>query len=208
MGVPAQAKALLDFRRCVISSYSYSQSFNHKYGLPFHSKVNKSYRGRRSCPIVVHGSAGAGRTGAYILLDLVLERMNKGAREIDIAATLEHLRDQRAGVVATRQQFEFVLMAVAEEVHAILKALPANTSGEKRELDKDPALSSTTKEPLKEDKAKEAAEEEAPTSSSKAAAKEKEKENDKKQQPKSKEPPKEQPKEQKTPAKPAKQAKK
>jgi len=74
----------------------------------------------------VHGSAGAGRTGAYILLDLVLERMNKGAREIDIAATLEHLRDQRAGVVATRQQFEFVLMAVAEEVHAILKALPAN----------------------------------------------------------------------------------
>ncbi|XP_030383233.1 uncharacterized protein LOC115630720 isoform X2 [Scaptodrosophila lebanonensis] len=143
MGVPAQAKALLDFRR----------------------KVNKSYRGR-SCPIVVHSSAGAGRTGAYILLDLVLGRMNKGAREIDIAATLEHLRDQRAGVVATRQQFEFVLMAVAEEVHAILKALPANTSGEKRDLEKDNA-----KEPLKEDKAQEeAAEEEAPTSSTKAAA--------------------------------------
>ncbi|XP_034126221.1 uncharacterized protein LOC117582529 isoform X1 [Drosophila guanche] len=164
MGVPAQAKALLDFRR----------------------KVNKSYRGRRSCPIVVHGSAGAGRTGAYILLDLVLERMNKGAREIDIAATLEHLRDQRAGVVATRQQFEFVLMAVAEEVHAILKALPANTSGEKRELDKDPAVnnSSSAKEPLKEDKAQEAAEEEAPTSSAKAAAAAaaaKEKEKDKEQ---------------------------
>lgn len=55
-------------------------------------------------------------SGAYILLDLVLARMNKGAREIDIAATLEHLRDQRAALVATRQQFEFVLMAVAEEV--------------------------------------------------------------------------------------------
>lgn len=92
-GIPASAKALLEFRR----------------------KVNKSYRGR-SCPIVVHSSHGAGRTGAYILLDLVLGRMNKGAREIDIAATLEHLRDQRAGVVETRQQFEFVLMAVAEEV--------------------------------------------------------------------------------------------
>jgi len=169
----------------------------------------------------VHGSAGAGRTGAYILLDLVLERMNKGAREIDIAATLEHLRDQRAGVVATRQQFEFVLMAVAEEVHAILKALPANTSGEKRELDKDPVAvgsgssttngsssTTTTKEPLKEDKAKEAAEEEVPTSSSKAAAvvaakKEKEEKQAKdqsKDQPKVAEP--------RTPAKPAKQAKK
>ncbi|KAH8298213.1 hypothetical protein KR018_011030, partial [Drosophila ironensis] len=193
MGVPAQAKALLDFRR----------------------KVNKSYRGRRSCPIVVHGSAGAGRTGAYILLDLVLERMNKGAREIDIAATLEHLRDQRAGVVATRQQFEFVLMAVAEEVHAILKALPANTSGEKRELDKDPLVAGTnnssnsnsnsasTKEPLKEDKAQEAAEEEAPTSSKAAAAKE---QKEQKEQQKSKETPsKEQPR---TPGKPAKQAKK
>ena len=39
-GIPTSAKALLDFRR----------------------KVNKSYRGR-SCPIVVHSSAGAGRTG-------------------------------------------------------------------------------------------------------------------------------------------------
>lgn len=95
-GIPPLAKGLLDFRR----------------------KVNKSYRGRSS-PIVVHGSSGAGRTGAYILLDLVLGRMNKGAREIDIAATLEHLRDQRAGLVATRQQFEFVLMAVAEEVSVI-----------------------------------------------------------------------------------------
>lgn len=83
--------------------------------LEFRRKVNKSYRGR-SCPIVVHSSNGAGRTGAYILLDLVLGRMNKGAREIDIAATLEHLRDQRSGLVATKQQFEFVLMAVAEEV--------------------------------------------------------------------------------------------
>lgn len=56
---------------------------------------------------------------------MVLNRMAKGAKEIDIAATLEHIRDQRMRMVATRQQFEFVLMAVAEEVHAILKALPA-----------------------------------------------------------------------------------
>lgn len=63
--------------------------------------------------------------------------MNKGAREIDIAATLEHLRDQRAGLVETRQQFEFVLTAVAEEVHAILKALPQSQSTEKKDLDKE-----------------------------------------------------------------------
>lgn len=47
---------------------------------------------------------------------MVLNRMAKGAKEIDIAATLEHIRDQRPRTVATKQQFEFVLMAVAEEV--------------------------------------------------------------------------------------------
>jgi receptor-type tyrosine-protein phosphatase N len=69
-------------------------------------------------------SDGAGRTGTYCLIDMVLHRMSKGAREIDIAATLEHLRDQRPHAVRTKQQFEFVLTAVAEEVHAILRALP------------------------------------------------------------------------------------
>lgn len=98
--VPASTKALLEFRR----------------------KVNKSYRGR-SCPICIHCSDGVGRTGTYVLIDMVLNRMAKGCKEIDIAATLEHIRDQRSGMVQTRPQFEFCLMAVAEEVHAILKAL-------------------------------------------------------------------------------------
>lgn len=100
-GIPASTKALLEFRR----------------------KVNKSYRGR-ACPIVVHCSDGVGRSGTYVLIDMVLNRLSKGCKEIDIAATLEHIRDQRGGMVQNRQQFEFCLMAVAEEVHAILKALP------------------------------------------------------------------------------------
>ncbi|KAL4624668.1 receptor-type tyrosine-protein phosphatase N2 [Arapaima gigas] len=107
--VPESSRTLLDFRR----------------------KVNKCYRGR-SCPIIVHCrqclsfvcSDGAGRTGTYILIDMVLNKMAKGAKEIDIAATLEHLRDQRQGMVQTKEQFEFALTAVAEEVNVILKALP------------------------------------------------------------------------------------
>ena len=63
-----------------------------------------------------------GRTGTYILLDMVLNRMLKGVKEIDIAATLEHLRDQRAAMVKTKQQFEFVLLATAQEVSTILDA--------------------------------------------------------------------------------------
>ncbi|XP_055727910.1 receptor-type tyrosine-protein phosphatase-like N isoform X2 [Salvelinus fontinalis] len=100
-GIPTSTRPLLDFRR----------------------KVNKCYRGR-SCPIIVHCSDGTGRTGTYILIDMVLNRMAKGVKEIDIAATLEHIRDQRPNLVHTKDQFEFALTAVAEEVNAILKALP------------------------------------------------------------------------------------
>ncbi|KAM8871494.1 receptor-type tyrosine-protein phosphatase-like N isoform 2-T2 [Synchiropus picturatus] len=100
-GIPTSTRPLLDFRR----------------------KVNKCYRGR-SCPIIIHCSDGTGRTGTYILIDMVLNRMSKGVKEIDIAATLEHVRDQRPGMVRTKDQFEFALTAVAEEVNAILKALP------------------------------------------------------------------------------------
>uniref|UniRef100_H3DG99 Protein tyrosine phosphatase receptor type Na n=1 Tax=Tetraodon nigroviridis TaxID=99883 RepID=H3DG99_TETNG len=100
-GIPTSTRPLLDFRR----------------------KVNKCYRGR-SCPIIVHCSDGTSRTGTYILIDMVLNRMAKGVKEIDIAATLEHIRDQRPGLVRTKDQFEFALTAVAEEVNAILKALP------------------------------------------------------------------------------------
>lgn len=59
---------------------------------------------------------------------MVLNRISKGAKEIDIAATLEHIRDQRAGAVCTKQQFQFVLSAVAEEVQAALRALPQQQS--------------------------------------------------------------------------------
>jgi len=98
---PPSAKALLDFRR----------------------KVNKCFRGRSS-PIIVHCNDGVGRTGTFILLDIVLNRICKGAREINIDATLEHIRDQRAKMVKTKDQFEFVFVAVAEEVTYLLKALP------------------------------------------------------------------------------------
>ena len=50
-------------------------------------------------------SDGVGRAGTYILIDMVLNRMSKGCKEIDIAATLEHIRDQRGGMVQTRYVF-------------------------------------------------------------------------------------------------------
>ncbi|KAK4471432.1 hypothetical protein MN116_004860 [Schistosoma mekongi] len=93
---------------------------NSKPMLEFRRKVNRSFRGMMS-PIVVHCSDGCGRTGAYILLDLVLNRITKSIKEIDIAASLEHLRDQRPNMIKTLEQYEFVLSSTAEEVDAMLQ---------------------------------------------------------------------------------------
>ena len=49
--------------------------------------------------MIVHCSDGVGRAGTYVLIDMVLNRMMKGSKEIDIAATLEHIRDQRSGEI-------------------------------------------------------------------------------------------------------------
>ncbi|KAH8876215.1 Receptor-type tyrosine-protein phosphatase N2 [Schistosoma japonicum] len=93
---------------------------NSKPMLEFRRKVNRSFRGLMS-PIVVHCSDGCGRTGAYILLDLALNRITKSIKEIDIAASLEHLRDQRPNMIKTLEQYEFVLSSTAEEVDAMLQ---------------------------------------------------------------------------------------
>jgi len=100
-GCPPSTKSMLEFRR----------------------KVNKSYRGRAS-PVLVHCSDGYGRTGAYCLLDMTLNRINKGVKEMNTAATVEHLRDQRPAMVANLEQYKFVLSCVADEVSALLKSMP------------------------------------------------------------------------------------
>uniref|UniRef100_A0A5K3FEA6 Protein-tyrosine-phosphatase n=1 Tax=Mesocestoides corti TaxID=53468 RepID=A0A5K3FEA6_MESCO len=93
--------------------------------LEFRRKVNKSFRAKNS-PVVVHCRDGSSKTGTYLLLDLVLSRINKGVKELDVAASLEHLRDQRQGMIQTKGQFEFVLAAIAEEVNMMLNSTIAS----------------------------------------------------------------------------------
>ena len=85
-------------------------------------KVNKSYRGRAS-PILLHDFNGAGRAGTYCIIDIVSNRINKGVKEIDIAASLEHLRDQRPFLVSNGEQYKMVFSCVAEEVTSMIKSI-------------------------------------------------------------------------------------
>uniref|UniRef100_A0A0X3PZ41 Receptor-type tyrosine-protein phosphatase-like N n=1 Tax=Schistocephalus solidus TaxID=70667 RepID=A0A0X3PZ41_SCHSO len=90
--------------------------------LDFRRKVNKSFRAKKS-PVVVHCIDGSGKTGTYLLIDLVLNRINKGVKELDVAASIEHLRDQRHGMIKSKEQFKFVLASIAEEVNSMLNAV-------------------------------------------------------------------------------------
>ena len=53
------------------------------------------------CPLLVHCSAGVGRTGAFIVLDSMLERMKK-EDNLNIFEFLKQLRAQRVLMVQTQ----------------------------------------------------------------------------------------------------------
>ncbi|TGZ61872.1 hypothetical protein CRM22_007752 [Opisthorchis felineus] len=66
-----------------------------------------------SGPIVVHCSAGVGRTGAFILLDILLEQM-RHEKAVDVFSTVSRLRAQRNFMVQTEDQYAFVYEALVE----------------------------------------------------------------------------------------------
>ncbi|UYV65210.1 PTPRD [Cordylochernes scorpioides] len=64
-------------------------------------------------PITVHCSGGAGRTGVFITLSIVLERMqHEGV--LDLLQTVHLLRTQRPGMVQTLDQYHFCYRAALE----------------------------------------------------------------------------------------------
>jgi receptor-type tyrosine-protein phosphatase N len=79
LGAPPTATPLLEFRR----------------------KVNRACSNPKT-PLLVHCSGGVGRTGTYMLIDMALSRIQSGAKEINLAASVEYLRDHRPHMVKTK----------------------------------------------------------------------------------------------------------
>ncbi|KAG7492666.1 hypothetical protein MATL_G00016670 [Megalops atlanticus] len=93
IGIPAEGKGMIDIIAAVQKQQQ--QSGNH--------------------PIIVHCSAGAGRTGTFIALSNILERV-KAEGLLDVFQTVKSLRMQRPHMVQTVEQYDFCYRVVQDFV--------------------------------------------------------------------------------------------
>ncbi|XP_020617545.1 receptor-type tyrosine-protein phosphatase kappa-like isoform X1 [Orbicella faveolata] len=91
-GVPEYPTALLAFRRRV-----------------------RAYNPADAGPLIVHCSAGVGRTGTFMVIDSTLDRI-KAESTIDIFNFVAYLRTRRTAMVQTEEQYTFCHDAILESV--------------------------------------------------------------------------------------------
>ncbi|XP_037028783.1 tyrosine-protein phosphatase corkscrew-like [Bradysia coprophila] len=90
-------------------------------------QVEVSVNGVTPGPICVHCSAGIGRTGTFIVIDILIDQIIRNGlnTEIDIQRTIQMVRSQRCGMVQTEAQYKFVYYAIQ---HYIQTLFPVKTA--------------------------------------------------------------------------------
>ncbi|KAH8360738.1 hypothetical protein KR084_001608 [Drosophila pseudotakahashii] len=125
-GVPADPGCVLNFLQDVNTRQSHLAQAGEKPG-----------------PICVHCSAGIGRTGTFIVIDMILDQIVRNGKprstcyinmqiktvyvspkgldtEIDIQRTIQMVRSQRSGLVQTEAQYKFVYYAVQHYIQTLI----------------------------------------------------------------------------------------
>nr|XP_023699354.1 receptor-type tyrosine-protein phosphatase S-like isoform X4 [Paramormyrops kingsleyae] len=77
-------------------------------------------------PIIAHCSAGVGRTGCFIVIDAMLERI-KHEKTVDIYGHVTLMRSQRNYMVQTEDQYSFIHDALLEAVACGSTEVPARS---------------------------------------------------------------------------------
>ncbi|CCD70155.1 Tyrosine-protein phosphatase non-receptor type ptp-2 [Caenorhabditis elegans] len=101
-GCPLHPYAVLNFLEDVDREYDYFNAQPIAASLP-------------QGPIVVHCSAGIGRTGTVLVLDALLNQVKKVGLlcPMDVYKMVKYVRTYRSGLVQTEQQYQFLYKALA-----------------------------------------------------------------------------------------------
>ncbi|XP_019567730.1 tyrosine-protein phosphatase non-receptor type 11 isoform X2 [Rhinolophus sinicus] len=87
--------------------------------LGFLEEVNQAQRSTPGAgPMVVHCSAGIGRTGTIIVIDILVDLIRRQGLDcdIDVPKTIQLVRRQRSGMVQTEAQYKFVYLALQQYI--------------------------------------------------------------------------------------------
>ncbi|KAM4703672.1 tyrosine-protein phosphatase non-receptor type 11-like [Rhinophrynus dorsalis] len=104
--------------------------------LSFLDEINTAQQSiSQSGPIVVHCSAGIGRTGTIIVVDMLVDIINRQGLDcdIDIPKTIQMVRRQRSGMVQTEAQYKFIYMAVQKYIESRKRHLEDEQRGKMKE---------------------------------------------------------------------------
>ncbi|XP_043371143.1 receptor-type tyrosine-protein phosphatase U-like isoform X3 [Dermochelys coriacea] len=94
--------------------------------------VNERVSQAPAGPVLVHCSAGIGRTGTFIALDFLL-KMAQAEGSVDVFRCVQRLREQRVSMVQTKEQYTFLYEVLLEgllcgNTGVLVESVPSHVS--------------------------------------------------------------------------------